>query len=463
MSFNSLQYLLFFLSVLGLFQALPQRLRGPMLLAASYVFYASWNAKYALLMLVTTLSAWLAGRGMAKASPAGRRAWLAAVCLLNFGILALFKYHTLIASTLNAVSKALTESAPFAPLDVLLPVGISFYTFQAISYVADVCRDPKQCEPRLLPFALYISFFPQLVAGPIERAHHILPQLHGRLTFDFEHFCQGCMLIVFGLFKKLVIADRLAAYVNLVYAAPGNCSPIQAWLAVYFFAFQIYCDFSGYTDIARGSARILGVELMENFRQPYFARSIQDFWRRWHISLSTWFRDYVYIPMGGSRGSRTRTLINILVVFAVCGLWHGAAWTFVAWGLAHALLLCGQVALTRLFPARTPQPPSRLLELAKIVLVFHLTALAWILFRAEDFGQAATMFHKVLALRPGDFLVQGTSGLSAVKAFLLSLSPSDSLAVYEVMLSLGFVGLMIVLDAAIRRAGFLEAWSSLAR
>ena len=359
MLFNSLEYFIFFpLVVLGFF-LLPGRLRWLFLLAASYFFYMSWKPSYAILILITTISTFYLAKGMAGAEPRGRgwRLWLG--LFLNFGILVVYKYANFAGQNLNALFGWLSLPIQVPAYDIVLPVGISFYTFQAIGYLLDVFHQREKAEPSLSRYALYVSFFPQLVAGPIERAGRLIPQLGGPARFDYFSAVSGLKLIAWGLFKKLVIADRLAALVNPIYADPTQWDPATLLLATYAFTFQIYCDFSGYSDIAIGSAQVMGIDLMTNFDRPYAATGIRQFWRRWHISLSTWFRDYLYFPLGGNRTSPYRMYYNIMVVFLVCGLWHGAAWTFVVWGGLHGLLLVGSHVGRPLRDRLAAWPPDR--------------------------------------------------------------------------------------------------------
>lgn len=463
MVFNSLTFLAFFCIVSLLFFALPRKLRWSLLLLASYVFYASWNLKYTALMAVTTISAWLCGEAVAQTKTTrARKAWVAACLLVNLGILALFKYHAMIASSITSMLAALGSRGSLAPLDVLLPVGISFYTFQALSYVIDVYRDPLQRERHPGYFALYISFFPQLVAGPIERARNILPQLRRPVLFDFERVRDGLTLALWGYFKKLMVADRLGIFVDQIYAAPSTFTPLQVTLATLFFSFQIYCDFSAYTDIARGVAWVFGIRLMENFRTPYFATSIRDFWRRWHISLSTWFRDYMYIPLGGSRRSPGRTILNVLVVFGVCGLWHGAAWNFVIWGLVHGLLLCAWTLFRLLPPFRTNGPASRpgpVITAAKAGCVFVLVTLAWVFFRAPDFPRAMVVFSKIFNVFGTQLPHTGLGLLQDLKALLISLSPDGF--VHGIILSFAGLAVLLGIDLASSKKGFLPWYTGL--
>ena len=336
MLFNSVEFLFFLPLVIALYYAIPGRYRWVLLLGASFYFYAAWKLEYLFLMFVSILIDYVSALGMGSTeNPRRRKQYLMASLAGNLGILLGFKYFNFFSDSVRAVFEQFNIFADMPYFDVLLPVGVSFYTFQSMSYTIDVYRNRMPPERHLGIFALYVSFFPQLVAGPIERATVLLPQFRETYQFDYARVTSGLRLILWGFFKKVVIADQLALFVQQVYGSPGQWHGPSVLLASYFFAFQIFCDFSAYTDIARGSARIMGFELMENFNRPYLARSIREFWQRWHISLSTWFRDYLYIPLGGNRVLKWRWYYNVMVVFLVSGLWHGANWTFVAWGFLH--------------------------------------------------------------------------------------------------------------------------------
>jgi alginate O-acetyltransferase complex protein AlgI len=337
MLFNSLHFVFFFPLVVAVYFATPQRFRWALLLGASYYFYAAWRPEYLVLIFASTIVDYLAGLGMGRFE--GRRvrkALLLTSIGTNLGILFGFKYLSFFNESVRAVLDQFNIFYGAPTLEILLPVGISFYTFQSLSYTIDVYRGATRPQRHFGIFALYVSFFPQLVAGPIERSYRLMPQFFEQRGFTPEGFSSGLRLMLWGFFMKIVIADRLGLYVEPVYGEPGLYGGTTLLVATYFFAFQIFCDFAGYSAIAIGAARVLGYDLMENFRRPYFAASIREFWGRWHISLSTWFRDYVYIPLGGNRvGATSRWYANLFIVFLVSGLWHGAAWTFVVWGSLH--------------------------------------------------------------------------------------------------------------------------------
>lgn len=384
MNFNTLEFLLFLPAVLALHWALPHRLRWALLLASSWLFYFWWEPMAGLLLVAVTAATWLCGLGAAREKPpAVRRACLAMALGACLGCLGVFKYAGFFAG--------LIHGGPAWRL--LLPVGISFYTFQALSYVLDVYRGRTAPEGHFGYYALFISFFPQLVAGPIERSGRLLPQLRRERTLSREQLSAGGWLLLTGYFKKAAIADGLAPLVDAVYAAPGQAGGPEIIAATALFGLQIYCDFSGYSDIARGAAELLGVELMENFQAPYAARSIREFWRRWHISLTAWFTDYVYIPLGGSRRGLPRRCFNIMAVFLLSGLWHGADWTFVAWGGIHGIYqVCGVLAARRT-GGRTPQ--GRGTGLLRCAATFSLVTFAWLFFRAQSMADAWLLLSRL--------------------------------------------------------------------
>ncbi len=385
MSFDSLRYLLFLPAVVLIHWLTPSRFRWMALLAASYVFYASWNAALSLLILFVTGCSWLAGLLLERTeSPRRRRLLLIGALAVCLGLLAYFKYFNLLGQTAAALL-----GGEWRFMDIVLPVGVSFYTFQALSYVIDVYRKKMRAERHFGYYALYISFFPQLVAGPIERADSLLGQLRKERRFDRDDLTAGLHLLVSGYFRKIVVADLAAPFVNAVFAAeaPDGCAVLAAALL---FGIQIYCDFSGYSEIAMGSARLLGVRLMRNFDRPYGAANIREFWRRWHISLTRWFTDYVYIPLGGSKKGLARQLFATTVVFALCGLWHGAAWSYVLWGLLHACYLNLYTLRKRCFPAL----PSGLWEQA---LTYCAVTFSWLFFRAGDTGRALLLVGRLFS------------------------------------------------------------------
>jgi D-alanyl-lipoteichoic acid acyltransferase DltB (MBOAT superfamily) len=366
------------------------------------------------LIVISTLIDYGAGIWMGKtAEKSKRKKYLILSLFANLGILFSFKYANFFNDSLRMMLDQFNIFYDFPGFNVLLPVGISFYTFQSLSYSIDVYRGQKEPERNPIKFALYVAFFPQLVAGPIERSTRLLPQFDRRTRFDYDRFISGLRLMLWGFFKKVVIADRLAIYVNEVYNSPAEYQGLTLILATYFFAFQIYCDFSGYSDIAIGAARIMGYDLMTNFRQPYFSQSISEFWKRWHISLSTWFRDYLYIPLGGNRVSKGRWYFNLVAVFLISGLWHGANWTFVLWGFLHGFYL-----MVSIFTAGVRESISSALRINrfptlrrwwKTFVTFHLVLFAWIFFRANSIGEAFLIIQNMLMI---DFSVSALESLS---------------------------------------------------
>lgn len=399
MNFNSLEYILFLAANILLYYLLPPRFRNYLLLLSSYFFYMCWKPKYALLMLLSTVITYVCGLLVARALWGKRRLWLALSFAANLGILFFFKYYNFASSLFTRVSEALGLGISAPLLDVLLPVGISFYTFQALGYTVDVYRGDVKPEKNFVDYALFVSFFPQLVAGPIERSGNILHQLKETHTFSLDSLREGMLPVLWGLFKKVVLADNLAVLVNTVYNSPGEHTGPQLILATTAFALQIFCDFSAYSDIAIGSARMLGFELMENFHCPYLATSIQDFWRRWHISLSSWFKDYLYFPLGGSRCSKPRRILNLLIVFTVSGIWHGAALTFVAWGLLNGLYQAVSILLRpvrdRIFKLLHVPDKAWWLTAIRVLVTFSLTCLAWVLFRANSLSEAGAVYSAI--------------------------------------------------------------------
>ncbi|MEZ4672693.1 MAG: MBOAT family O-acyltransferase [Caldilineaceae bacterium] len=405
MQFNSAEFLLFFPAVLIVYFALPHRWRWVLLLGASYFFYMAWRAEYALLLLFSTVVDYAIACGMESTESLYRRRLLLATSLVtNLGLLFAFKYVAFFGRALQDFLPLFNSSYQVPIVHLLLPVGISFYTFQTLSYTIDVYRGTQKAERHLGIFALYVAFFPQLVAGPIERSTRLLPQFFAEHQFDYAQVASGLRRMAWGFFKKVVIADKAALIVDAIYNQPTAHSGFTLLIATYLFAIQIYCDFSGYSDIAIGAARTLGFDLMENFHLPYLAHSIADFWRRWHISLSTWFRDYLYIPLGGNRVGQTRHYLNLFIVFLVSGLWHGASWTFVIWGALHGIYFLLELVLTRPLSKfvqwiHLDRLPT-LLHWIRIAVVFHLVVFAWIFFRAHSVGDALYIIGQIVGHLP---------------------------------------------------------------
>jgi D-alanyl-lipoteichoic acid acyltransferase DltB (MBOAT superfamily) len=392
--FNTLDFAVFLAVVLGLYAVLPHRAQNLMLLAASYFFYGVWDWRFAgLLLFTTTIDHWIARALDGTTEARARKRLLLASIFLNLGILGVFKYFDFFAANAERLLHGLGLEVPELTLGVILPVGVSFYTFQELSYVVDVYRGDLKAARRFTDFALFVAFFPQLVAGPIERATRLLPQIQRPRRVTWSGIQSGTWLILLGIFKKVFVADNLAHLVDAVYDPSARPTGLEQWLGVYAFAFQIYCDFAGYSDVARGSARLMGFELMKNFDLPYSATSLRELWRRWHISLTTWLRDYLYIPLGGNRVSKTRHYFNMLTTMILCGFWHGAAWVFVLWGVLHAVALALQHALAPALARLSSRGPAAWAWKALgWLLTFHLWCLFFVPFRSADLAQTWTVF-----------------------------------------------------------------------
>jgi len=390
--FNSLKFLIFFPIVTFVYFLIPQKIKYLWLLVASYYFYMCWNPEYAILIAISTIITYLSGIFISKNITASGKKWLVAGSfIINLAILFFFKYFYFSVDNINAI-RALLELPKITPkIDVILPVGISFYTFQALSYTVDVYRGDIKPETNIFRYALFVSFFPQLVAGPIERSKNLLKQVNEKHYFDYERVRSGLLLMLWGFFLKLVIADRAAILVNAVYNDIYRFDGGKIALATVLFAVQIYCDFASYSTIARGAARVMGFELMQNFNRPYFSTSIADFWRNWHISLSSWFKDYLYIPLGGNRKGQIRKYFNLMVVFLVSGLWHGASWHFVVWGAIHgAFQIIGDATKKMRLSIRKALKlkENPLHKAFQILFVFAEVCFAWIFFRSNTMAEA---------------------------------------------------------------------------
>ncbi|MCG3173097.1 MAG: Peptidoglycan O-acetyltransferase [Myxococcota bacterium] len=415
MIFNSLHFLIFYPIVVVVFFLLPHRFRWVWLLAASCYFYMAWRPEYIILLLAPLLIDYWVAIWIEQTESQKRKLQLLLISLIsNLGLLVYFKYLGFFNESVRSIATALGIEYTAPVLDILLPVGISFYTFQTLSYTIDVYRGQMKACRHLGIFGVFIAFFPQLVAGPIERATNLLPQFFPEQRFNLARAADGVKLMLWGFFKKVVIADTIASYVNNVYNHPGDHGAIQSLIATYFFAFQIYCDFSGYSDIAIGSAQVMGFNLMDNFHRPYSSQSVTEFWRRWHISLSSWFRDYLYIPLGGNRGGVFVRRRNVFLVFLISGLWHGANWTFVVWGALHGLFVMvesftrdGLGFITK--PLGLQRFPL-LDKAARVIITFHLVLFAWIFFRANNIQDAFTII--------GNFADWGGASLSDIPGVL---------------------------------------------
>lgn len=405
MLFNSFEFLIFFPVVVLVYLIIPRKFRTIWLLVSSYYFYMSWNPKYAILIGLSTVTTFCCGILTEQAKSTKTKKVIIALCMvINLAILFVFKYANFALSTLNSLCMRFGVTFTNKRLDILLPVGISFYTFQAIGYTVDVYRKRIDAEKNIISYALFVSFFPQLVAGPIERSKNLLDQIrrvNEEKLFDYDRIMEGLFLMLWGLFQKLVIADRASILVNCVYNDYTDYGFVELSIASILFAFQIYCDFGGYTNIAVGAAKVMGFSLMENFRQPYLAISIKDFWRRWHISLTSWFTDYLYIPLGGSHRGTLKHYFNIVVVFLASGLWHGASWHFVAWGGIHAIYqIIGNVKnkimdnLT-MRKGKNVDSISFSYRIRKMVGTFILVDFAWIFFAADSLYAALEIIRQM--------------------------------------------------------------------
>ncbi len=392
MLFNSWQFGVFLPIVFGLYWSVPQRFRWLLILIASYWFYMSWNVKYVVLILFTTIISYVAAILIERFrdSRSVCKFILASTLVSCLGVLFVFKYFNFFAGAVVDFLNMFALHLHPTTLKLLLPVGISFYTFQTLAYVIDVYRGNAKAEHHFGIYAAFISFFPQLVAGPIERTNNLLPQIKARHEFKYEQGTYGLKLMTWGFFKKLCIADVLAVYSDKVFNDVYSYQGFALILAAFFFSIQIYCDFSGYSDIARGCSKLFGIELMENFRSPYFSASIHEFWSRWHISLSTWFRDYVYIPLGGNRCSKLRRNMNLMITFIVSGLWHGANWTFIAWGAVHGVAQIAENAFVR-----RECEPHGLGRAVRVCVTFAFCMFAWVFFRANSIAEAGYVLGNI--------------------------------------------------------------------
>lgn len=421
MLFNSFDFLVFFPIVVLLYWILPGKLRNPMLLIASYYFYMNWEPVYALLILFSSITTWGCARLIERiaksvefknSDPSNinnlhsnrNKKTLVAICIIiNIGILFLYKYLGFLGDSIITVFDTIGLGIRIPHFELLLPVGISFYTFQALGYIIDVYRGDIKAEHNFFTYALFVAFFPQLVAGPIERAKNLLPQFHGRHHFNGNYMIAGLKMMIWGYFMKLCIADTVSPYVDAVFHNIESHNGKSIWLASFFFTFQIFCDFAGYSLIAIGTAKCLNFHLMQNFRQPYLANNVKDFWRRWHISLSTWLSDYIYKPLGGSRAGEFKHHRNLFITFLISGLWHGANWTFVLWGAYHGFLQSLLVTKDKIkskFAIKWTIP-----KIVGIIVTFILMLFGWVLFRANNIHDAWVAWKKML--HPSGMLFNG--------------------------------------------------------
>jgi alginate O-acetyltransferase complex protein AlgI len=408
MLFNSFHFLFFFITVTLLYFAIPYKTRWVLLLISSCYFYMAFVPIYILILGFTIVIDYFAGIYIENAEGKRKKLFLVVSLVANIGVLAVFKYHNFLNNNLSFLMNGFGLTNPIPYLSILLPIGLSFHTFQAMSYTIEVYRGHQKAERHFGIYSLYVMFYPQLVAGPIERPQNLLHQFREKYDFDYTRVVEGLKLMLWGIFKKLVIADRLAIYVNTVYNNPDQHNGTTHLLATIFFAFQIYCDFSAYSDIAIGAAKVMGFKLMTNFNRPYLARSISEFWKRWHISLSTWFKDYLYISLGGNRVSIPRWYFNLFLVFLISGLWHGANWTYVIWGSLNGFYL-----IFAIMSQRIRSKVNKLIGIEKvpilnhffqITITFALSCFAWIFFRANNVTDAFIIIKKIIVNRGSIFI-----------------------------------------------------------
>lgn len=391
MLFNSFEFLIFFPIVFILYWILNKKAlkwQNLLILIASYFFYSCWDWRFVFLLAFSTLLDFYTGNKIFKAQRIGsKKIWLWISVVVNLGFLGFFKYYNFFIDSFANLLTNFGLTPHYPTLNIILPVGISFYTFHGLSYVIDIYYNRFKPTRNFVDYALFVSFFPLLVAGPIERAKHLLPQIQSKRKFDYDLFVEGITQMIWGFFKKVVIADRVAAVVNQVYSSPGEYGNYNLAIATVFFAIQIYCDFSGYSDIAIGAGKTMGFRLLKNFNMPYFSKSLNEFWKKWHISLTSWFRDYFYIPMGGNRKGEIRTYFNIFIVFVVSGLWHGAAFTFIIWGAIHGLMLMIERYLKPYLRfGKVKNDP--LFGLASVIFTFTIVCVGWVFFRADSLADS---------------------------------------------------------------------------
>lgn len=450
MLFNSLQFAFFFLIVTTLYFALPHKIRWALLLASSIYFYMAFIPIYILILAFTIIIDYFAGIFLEKLKGENRKWFLILSLIANIGVLAIFKYYNFIDRNVNFLfhSFGVNNQIPF--LNIILPIGLSFHTFQAMSYTIEVYRGRQKAEHNFGIYALYVMFYPQLVAGPIERPQNLLHQFYEEHFFEYKRVTNGLKLMAWGLFKKVVIADRLAIIVNQVYSAPKDYVGFQLIVATVFFAIQIYCDFSGYSDMAIGAAQVMGFKLMKNFDRPYYSKSISEFWKRWHISLSTWFRDYLYISLGGNRVKIPRWYFNLFFVFLVSGLWHGANWTFVIWGALHGFYLIFSIISAK--PRKIfinilgLQKVPILLKILQVITVFILTDFAWIFFRAQNLSDA---FYIIT------HLFSGLGQLRSLK-YAITLLKGLDLNMYEFLVSMLSIAVLEIIQFKQRKTSIRD-------
>lgn len=441
MVFNSFEYIIFMLIIVLLYYSIRNKYQWVLLLVSSYLFYMSWNVKHTVLLLLCTVITWVGARLIVLSSnQTKRKLYLFLSIVSNVLILGIYKYYNFFVVSFQSLLNKIGFNVQFVTLNLLLPVGISFFIFRALSYTIDVYRGEIEEVTNFGKYALFVSFFPELVSGPIEKPKYLISQIDEIHNFFSENIVSGAQLIVWGYLKKIIVADRLAIVVDTVFNNEENFAGQGVFIAILFFSMQIYFDFSSYSDMAIGSAKLLGYDLKQNFRRPYLSKSIAEFWRRWHISLSTWFKDYIYIPLGGSRKGIWRWGINICIVFLVSGLWHGAAWTFVIWGGLHAIL---QIAEKPFVKIKLKPIVSRIVQPLLIVFNFILVSLCWVFFRADSVSSALYMFRNIFPFR-GDFVLD-TLGIGK-QDFIFSIVIVLIFMIIEVVQERGRIDLLVLFN-----------------
>lgn len=420
MLFNSLQFIVYFIVVTFAYFLLPHKYRWLLLLLASCYFYMAFVPVYILILGFTIVIDYFAGILLEEKKGKTRKIYLIASLCANIGVLAVFKYYNFFNHNVDKFYGLFDASTPLPYLSILLPIGLSFHTFQAMSYTIEVYRGNQKAERNFGIYSLYVMFYPQLVAGPIERPQNLLHQFYEKHSYDFERIKSGLMMIAFGMFKKVVIADRISIAVDHVYSTSGNQNSLTLIIATVLYAIQIYCDFSGYSEIAVGTAKVMGFTLMDNFRAPYFSKSIAEFWKRWHISLSTWFKDYLYVPLGGNRVPIPRWFFNLFIVFLVSGLWHGANWTFIIWGALHGIYLIVAIIKDKYFGGiKGKFDKFFLMPYLKILVTFILVDFAWIFFRANSFSHAIEIIKGIFKFSFEGSMTFGLNNNELIFSFIL--------------------------------------------
>jgi alginate O-acetyltransferase complex protein AlgI len=463
MLFNSVEFSIFFPIVTILFFIFPQRFRWALLLFASCFFYMFFIPIYIFILIITIFIDYFAGIWIYKTQERKKKKHILLLSIFaNVGVLVIFKYYNFIVENINIVSHSISHHSILPIWNIILPIGLSFHTFQAMSYTIEVYRGRQKPERHLGIYALYVMFYPQLVAGPIERPQNMLHQFHERKKFEFENVRSGLVLMAWGLFKKVVIADRLAFFVNNTYNDPFQSRGIPLITSTIFFAFQIFCDFSGYSDIALGSAKCMGFTLMNNFDRPYRSTSFGEFWQRWHISLSTWFRDYVYFPLGGNRVSQWRWYLNIMIVFMLSGIWHGANWTFVFWGFLNGIYFVIENRFQKMTPS-LQKVHGLMMTLLKRSIIFLFITFSWIFFRAQNLGSAFYIIKHLFSNIPEQIrLIVSNRNYSRMELLYINQSSKEFLvAIFSIaaMIVIHSLQKKDRIDDWIKKKGIVFRWS----